>query len=430
MNHVGARLVADLAERLGLTAALGAAMEPTLSRRPRHDRGQLLVDVAVMLADGGTCVSDLSVLADQPNLFGEVASVPTAWRVISGIDDDTRAAIERARAQARRAAWEAGTDPGFYVIDLDGTLVGSHSDKEGAAPTYKRGFGFYPLVAYLDGTGEPLAGMLRAGNAGSSTASDHIEVLDRALSQLPVWDGERPSEDTEIVARTDTAGCSHGFVDACRRRGVRFSVGMPLTSDVANVVVTIPENDWIPAVGADGTEQRDGAEVTEITHLVDLGSWPERTRVIARREDPHPGAQLTFTDVDGHRFQVFLTDQTDPDIAFLEARQRGRARAERCITDAKDTGLANFPFNDFGANQTWLQLVLICGDLLSWAKTLLLDGDLKRAEPKRLRFALWHQAGTLARSGRRTFLRLQSTWPWAPELTQAFERLHTLPLAA
>jgi hypothetical protein len=430
VNHAGARLLADLADRLGLVEELGRAVGATTSRRPLHDRGQVLVDLAVMLADGGTCLSDLAVLGAQPELFGAMASVPTAWRVVQAIDEETLSAIEGARAVARRRAWAAGADPGFYVLDLDATLVGSHSEKEGAAPTYKRGFGFHPLLCYLDGTGEALAGMLRPGNAGSGTAADHITVLDRALAQLPVWNGDRPEEGVEIVARGDSAACSHDFVDACRQRQIRFSVGFQLKTEVAKALVTIPEHAWIPAVSSDGTEKREGAEVTEVTHLIDLSGWPEGTRAIARREDPHPGAQLTFTDLDGHRFQVFLTDQKDPDIVFLEARQRGRARAENRIAAAKDSGLANLPFSDFSANQVWLTLVLSCQDLVAWAQTLLLRGDLQKAEPKRLRFALWHQAGILAHSGRRTHLRLQATWPWAQELTRSFQRLHTLPLAA
>lgn len=430
VNHVGSRLLCDLADGLGLTDGMGEAMEGTTSRRPTHDRGRMLVDVAVMLADGGTCLSDLAVLGAQPELFGQVASVPTAWRAIQAIDDQTLSAIDEARAVARRRAWAGGADPGFYVLDLDATLVGSHSEKEGAAPTYKRGFGFHPLLCYLDGTGEALAGMLRPGNAGSGTAADHITVLDQALSQLPVWDNDRPKEGVEIVARADSAGCSHDFVDACRQRQIRFSVGFGLKAEVAKALVTVPEADWIPAVSSDGTEHRDGAEVTEITQLLDLSGWPEGTRAIARRENPHPGAQLTFTDIDGHRFQVFLTDQTHPDIVFLEARQRGRARAEQSIAAAKNSGLVNLPFADFAANQAWLTLVLICQDLVAWAQTLLLEASLQRADPKRLRFSLWHQAGILARSGRRTHLRLQASWPWAQELVQGFQRLQALPRPA
>lgn len=430
VNHGGVRLLCDLADGLGLTEALSTAAAPVTGRGFRHDRGRVLVDLAVMLADGGRCLSDLSVLGTQEELFGPVASVPTAWRVVQTIDAAGLEAIDRARAETRRRVWEAGADPGFYVLDLDATLVGAHSDKEGAAPTYKRGYGFHPLLCYLDGTGEALAGVLRPGNAGSGTAADHVTVLDRALDQLPVFEHDRPRDGVEIVARGDSAACSHDFVDACRSRGIRFSVGFPLTVETAKAVVGVPNVHWSPAISPDGTEQRQGAEVTEVTHLVDLSSWPEQTRAIARREDPHPGSQFTFTDLDGHRFQVFLTDQTDSDIAFLEARQRGRARAEQSIAQAKDSGLANLPFSNFDANQVWLRLVLICQDLVAWTQTLLLTGDLQHAEPKRLRYALWHQAGNLARSARRTRLRLQRTWPWAHQLADAFERLHTLPTIA
>src|SRR5437868_1658597 len=178
VNHAGTRLVADVADVVGLTAALSVAMAPTKQRRRGHDRGRVLVDLAVMLADGGEAISDLAVLADQPTVFGEVASTATAWRTLDAIDDDVLARIATARADARAAAWAAGVDPKFYVIDFDGTLVISHSDKEHAAPTYKRGFGFHPLMAYLDATGEALAAKLRPGNAGSNTAADHVEVLD------------------------------------------------------------------------------------------------------------------------------------------------------------------------------------------------------------------------------------------------------------
>lgn len=430
VSHAGARLLCDLADALGLTEALSEVMAGTTSRRPGHDRGRLLVDLAVMLADGGTSLSDLRTLRDQPELFGEVASTPTAWRTLDAIEDDLLAGIDQARAETRRRAWAAGGDPGFYVIDVDGTLVGSHSEKEGAAPTWKGGFGFHPLLAYLDGTGEALAGILRPGNAGSNTASDHVALLDAALSQLPCWEGHRPRADTEILVRADSAGLTHQFLDACRERQVRFSVGFDLTEDVARACLEVPEDGWVPAISPDGAEEREGAEVAEITPDVDLSGWPEGTRAIVRREDPHPGAQLTFSDLDGHRFQVFVTDQSDPDITFLEARHRGRARAELHIRDAKDSGMGNFPSRDFALNAAWLALVLVGQDLVAWARVLCLRGELQGAWPRRLRYALWHTAGRLARSGRRTRLRLQASWPWAQELAAAFERLSALPLVA
>ena len=233
------------------------------------------------------------------------------------------------------------------MIDIDATLVGAHSDKEQAAPTWKRGFGFHPLLAYLDATGEALAGVLRPGNAGSGTATDHVRVLADALAQLPLDPAER-----EVIVRADSAGWSHGFVEECRDRHVRFVIGHQLTVEIASVLVNLPKRAWQPAISADGSDWRDHAEVAEITHLVSdvfdaTRAWPSGLRMIARREQPHPGAQLTFTDVDGHRYQVFVTDLADTDIAYLEALYRGRGRAERQICDTKATGLTNLPSHSF-----------------------------------------------------------------------------------
>lgn len=270
VNHAGARLLCDLAERLGLTEALSRAMAGTRKRRGGHDRGRQLVDLAVTLADGGTAISDLETLRDQPSLFGEVASVPTAWRTLEAIGPEELQAIARARAEARARAWAAGADPGWYVLDFDATLVRAHSEKEGATPTYKRGFGFHPLLVYLDATDEPLAGLLREGRAGANTAEDHVRLLDDALAQLPV----DPTEQ-QVVARADAAGYSHGFLEHCRQRRVRFIVGHPLTEELRAALFAVPEERWQPALSADGCEEREGAEVCEITDLVERSGWPK-----------------------------------------------------------------------------------------------------------------------------------------------------------
>jgi len=416
--HAGCRLLCDLADDLGLTSALSQAMAPTKKRRRGHDRGDVLVDLAVALADGATTIADLKTLSDQPALFGDVASVATAWRTLEAIDDAGLERIASARAQARRVAWEAGLDPGYYVIDIDGTLVASASDKEGAAPTYKRGFGFYPLMAYLDATGEALAALLRPGNAGSGTAVDHITVLEAALAQLPV-----DPATTEVMVRTDAAGCSHAFLDACRERRVLFVSGHSLTADLARVILDVPEKCWQQAISADGTDEREQGQVAEITDSVDLSAWPEDTRMIIRREQPHPGAQLTFTDADGYRYQVFITDHPSSDICFLEAVYRGRGRCECAIRDSKDTGLSHLPSASSAINTAWLAVVLVACDLLAWMKGLCLEGSLAAAEPKRLRYTLLHTAGVLVRSARRTTLRLAESWPWNDELVAAFGRL-------
>lgn len=422
VNHAGARLLSDLAEGVGLSAALSVAMAPTKQRRRGHDRGRVLEDLAVMIADGGTRISDLAVLRNQPNLFEGVASTSTAWRTLEAIDGETLARIALARARARARVWAAGMDPGFYVIDLDATLIDAHSDKEGAAPTYKKGYGHHPLVAYLDATGEALAGLLRPGNAGSGTAEDHVSVLGDALAQLPV-----DPKATEVIARADSAGCSHGFVDACAQRGVRFIVGHPLTAEIAELLIDTPESEWQIAVSADGTDERDDASVTEITEQVDLTGWPAGTRMIARREHAHVGAQLGFTDIDGHRYQVCLTDLPEPDIAFLEALYRGRGRVEQRIRDAKDTGLAHLPSASMAINQAWLTTVLIAQDLLTWARHLCLEGELATATPQRLRYCLLHVAAQIVRTGHRTILRLADDWPWTDALIAAFNQLGHRP---
>jgi Transposase DDE domain group 1 len=386
----------------------------------------VLRDLAVMLADGGDCLSDLAALRDQPALFGPVASTATAWRVVEQVaaDELGLAGLRAARAQARGRAWQAGAHAdGLLLVDIDGTLVAAHSDKQGAAGTYKGGFGFYPLVCFLDrqdGTGEALAGILRPGNAGSNTATDHIEVVDLALAQLPTAARDQP-----IVVRADTGGATHAFTSYLRERGVRFSISLPADERVCAAVLAVPHGAWQPAVDADG-QPRDGAEVAELSSL-DLAGWPQGTRAICRREDPHPGAQLCFTDADGHRFQVFITDQ-DGDATVLELRHRQRARVEDRIRCGKATGLRNLPFDLWRRNAVWLELVLAACDLTSWAQRLLLDGELRIAEPKTLRHRLWHVAARVVRHARRLVVRLQRSWLWATDLATAFARLRALPL--
>ena len=426
-GHAGSALLVELADRLGLTTALGWRAGRTQTSRHRYGAGQVLRDLAVLLADGGDCLSDLAALPDQPELFGPVASTPTAWRVIEQVarDLDGLAGLRAARAHARAAAWRAGAHAeGLLVVDVDGTLLEAHSDNQGAAGTDKGGFGFYPLLTYLDrgdGTREALAGILRPGNAGSNTAQDHLEVIDLALAQLPTAAHDQP-----LLVRAATGGATHALVDHLRERGVRFSVSLPADERVRAAVLAVPADAWQPAVDADG-RPRPGAEVAEL-HTLELAGWPQGTRAICRREDPHPGAQLSFTDVDGHRFQVFITDQPDPDITTLELRHRHRARVEDRIRCGKATGLRNLPFDLLRRNQVWLELVLVAHDLLCWAQALLLEGDLKVAEPKTLRYRLLPVAARVVRHARRLIVRLQRTWPWASALAAAFTRLRALPL--
>lgn len=423
VNHAGSLLIHELADRLGLTGALSQACAPAFRDVRVHDPGVVLRDLAVMIADGGDCLSHLCALRDQPDLFGKVASDATAWRVIDRLERVGLNLVDAARAEARRHAWAAGLQPARITLDLDSTLVTAHSEKEGAAATYKRGFGFHPLLCTLDETKEALAAILRPGNATANNAADNIAVLDAGLAQLPTRESVEP-----ILVRSDSAGATHELVDAVRERELRFSIGFDLTAAVREAVLALPEQAWRPAVGQDG-EERDGAGVAELSTL-DLSAWPVGTRAICRREIPHPGAQLTFSDLDGHRFQVFITDQPDGDTAYLEARHRAHARVEDRIRCGKDTGLRNLPFRDFAANAVWLQLVLMAIDLLAWTQGITLEGEACHWEPQRLRYTLLHMAARVCRGGRRVHIRLQRTWRWSALLCAAFERLRRLPLPA
>jgi len=426
VSHAGTALIAQVADRVGLTAVLSSRLAAIKQRRRGHDPGRVIRDLAVMLADGGECVSDLGAVREQDALFGAVASDSTAWRMVDRIASEPGMldAVRGAHARARARFWELDGAPERLTLDVDATLITAHSEKEKAAGNYKGGYGFHPLQVYLDETREALGGLLRPGNAGSNTADDHKAVIDRALAQIPA----EYAETLEILVRADSAGATHGLVDYCREGNMRFSVGYELTEQVRAAILEIPDDAWVPALDQDGSPRTNG-EVAEITDQVDLSAWPEGSRLIVRRERPHPGAQLSFTDHDGYRFQAILTDQTDQDIAVLECRHRQHAHVEDRIRDDKDTGLSKFPFKEFALNEVWLEIVALAHDLIVWTQALALDGELAKAEPKRLRYRLLHVAARLAFSSRRAKLHLQDTWPWVTELKAAFERLKALPAA-
>ena len=422
VSHAGAALTAEAADRLGLTGALSDALADVRERRGRHDPGRVIRDLAVMLADGGDCLSDLRAVRDQQSLFGPVASDATASRLIDALAADAglMGALRVARSRARVNAWAAGVAPERVVIDIDATLITAHSEKDGAAGTYKRGFGFHPLLAWLDDTHEALAAILRPGNAGANTASDHIELVRLALEQLP---GEVVMN-SEIVVRTDSAGATHAFTADLHEADIRFVMGLDLTERVRSAILALPERAWRPALRQDG-ETREGAWVAELTSTLELGAWPPGTRVLVRRERPHPGAQLSFSDHDGHRFLATLTDLPG-DPVELECLHRARANAEDRVRAAKQTGLENLPFHEFDRNAVWLELSLIAQDLIAWTQALALEGELAVCEPKTLRYRLLHTAARLSFHARRATLRLPRNWPWADALAAAFTRLAAL----
>jgi hypothetical protein len=426
VSHVGSVLLARVADKTGLTRALSGAVGQPGLRTGSHDRGRVICDLAVMLADGGDCLADLRAVGDQAALFGQTASPATAFRVIDRIatTPGLLQALRTAHARARARVWELAGTPERLTIDLDATLITAHSDKDQAAGTFKGGFGFSPMLAYGDETGEALAGELRPGNAGANNAADQITVAEQAIAQIPA----EHIETIQVLLRVDSAGASHELIDWCRDGQIEFSVGYDLTETVRAAILTIPEHDWICSLDQDGHTRSNG-QVCEITNHLDLTSWPQHTRVIVRRERAHPGAQLSFTDHDGHRFQAILTDQTGP-IAALERDHRARARVEDHIRNDKNTGLRNLPFRDFAHNQVWLAIVGLAHDLIAWTQRLLLTGELATAEPKRLRYRLLHIAARLAFHARTATLRLPATWPWAGPLAAAFKRLGALPAPA
>ena len=313
---------------------------------------------------------------------------------------------------------------------IDATIVRTRADKQDAAATYKRTYGHHPLLAMAGDCDEVLAGMLRPGNAGANTAADHVAVLGDAIAALPpVWRaghqrGDHPDDaPKELVVRADAGGASHWLTEECRARNIRFSPRYQITGRVRDALMMVDDDAWSPAVNAKGTS-RPGAEVVELTDLVDLPAWPTGTRLIVRRETPHPGAQLSLFDtVEGKRHIAFITDQSGDDIAELELFQRRRARAENVIRDTKACGLANLPFDCVVNNEVWMQLCFTAHDLIGWARQISLTGHLRRATPKTIRHRLLHIAARTTPTGRR--LNLDRTWPWTTTLLDAINRLRT-----
>jgi Transposase DDE domain group 1 len=327
VSQAGAVLLWETMRVTGLGRGLSAGLARSRAPRAVHDPGKIIADLAAAVALGGDCLADIAVLREQPGLAGPVASDPVVSRLVSALAADlprSLRAIRGARAAARERAWALAGDnapgaDGLVTVDLDATIVIAHSDKERAAPTWKKTFGFHPMTAWADhgagGNGEPLAIVLRAGNAGSNTAADHIEATRLALAQLPRRLRRR------ALVRTDSGGGTRGFLTwlTAPSRRLRYSVGMTITEDMQAAIGKVPATAWTPACDGDG-QVRDGAWVADITGLLDLSGWPAGMRVIVRKERPHPGAQLRFTDLDGHRFTAFATDAKRGQLADLELR--------------------------------------------------------------------------------------------------------------
>jgi len=441
VSHAGVGLLREMAEYTGLVDAVTTALAATYGGRWLHPPGRVFTDLAVAVADGADAITGIAVLADREDLHGPVASMPTTRRVLDRVDDDHLQDVQIARATARARAWAAGAGPDLdreLLLDFDATITIAHSEKENAAATWKRTFGFHPLLCFLDrpdiACGEALAGLLRPGNAGSNTAADHITVLDLAIAALP--DHARPVFDADtgsctgprLLARSDSAGATHPFAAACVERGIGFSFGFPVDWRIQQIVDAIPESCWHPAIQTDG-DLRDGAWVAEATGTIDLTGWPEGSRLILRKERPHPGAQLTFADVDGHRITAILSNTPAGSVpgqaAGLELRHRQHARVEDRIRQAKATGLRNLPCRAFNENQAWLEVVLTAVDLVAWTKLICFADvvELARCEIAAFRYRVLHVAARITRGARQIRLRIDKTWRWAVQIAAGFARL-------
>lgn len=438
VSHAGLALLLRTAEKTGLDQTLSEALAPWRTALAVHDPGKIALDLAIAVADGGEHLSDISVLRAEPAVFGHVASNPTVSRLITTLAADAPnvvSALRSARARARRTAWRAAgqhapdhaisaTQP--LTIDIDSTIVIAHSDKEDATATWKRTYGHHPIGAWADhgrsGTGEPLTIDLREGRAGSNTVIDHKTVLNAALQQLPFDPGYRVGR--KVLVRTDSGGGTHDFVDYLTRRRLQYSVGFGLTDTTAAAVDSLPDTAWTPAY--DSEEQvRDGAWVAELTGLIDLSGWPPGMRVIVRKETPHPGAQLRFTDRDGLRLTAFATNTTRGQLPDLELRHRRRARCEDRIKAMKDTGLRGLPLHGFDQNRIWIEIACLATELITWMQMLAFDATPpRRWAPKTLRQRLFTAAARIARHARRTHLRFSRHWPWTGLLLTATARLH------
>jgi hypothetical protein len=450
VTHSGALLIEETISIASLSVGLSAALAPWRRLRTTHDPGKVVVDLAVAVALGGDCAADLAAVRAQPDLFGPAASDPTVSRLFTALTADAAetdavlTAIRAARAAARERVWTrrrplAGTpgrrDGGQVIIDIDATLVTAHSDKQHAEPTHKRGYGFAPMCAFVDhgtdGTGEALAFNLRPGNGSPWNAADHITVLDDALAQLPA------AERGQVLVRTDAGGCSRAFLNHITDAGLEYSIGFPASEGIRAAIEAVPATAWVDAIDGDGLP-RDGAQVADLTDWMPAPArplrrtgtgktsqpWPPGMRIIARREIPHPGAQLRLTDHHGWRITCFATNTpatatatgspTRWSLPDLEVRHRQRARAEDRIRCLKDTGLRNLPYYLFDQNRIWLEIVALAADLLTWTQTLAFHttSEARRWEPKTLRFRILAVAGRIIRSGRRRRLRLANGWPW------------------
>jgi hypothetical protein len=444
----GVALLRLLAEESGLRAGLSKALTRN-GFSPVHDRGQVLTDVAVALAHGARNVAGAAAVLRQARVVcGPTASTATLWRALEELGEPALARLAAARAVQRRRVWAAlAARPdgfpwlevagqswsGWIVVDVDASLVESHSDKQGAAPTFKKHiYGLHPIVVSVANTSEILAVLLRHGNAGSNTVIDHIAVLTEAIAQIPARHRKK------IIFRADGAGATKELLAWIKAEAAErgytwhYSVGFDVTESVRTAITTVPADVWVPALTPEGTIRR-GAHTTEITGVLDLADgWPERMRVMARTEPLHPKHRKQASEIEkqrGQRFQAVATDLPGHHYPKLDALHRNHAGVETIIKDAKNLGLKRLPSYYLAFNQAWCVAVAIAADLLAWLRLLTLDHHptLTKATPDTLRSTLLHAPARLIHHARRRHIRHPAGHPHHDDLTHAWQKIRALP---
>lgn len=451
VGHAGAVLLHRAADRSGLVVRL----REVLSSSPwMLDRANVLVSLVVGIALGACNLRQAELFArHHSGLIGDGASDSTLWRMLGEIDDRTRRRIAKARAAVRARVWDllAERDGGFpwlvilgrelagwSVIDMDATVITCSSRKERAAGTYKGTWGFHPLAAWSANTLECLAMMLRPGNAGSNTASEHIVVLGDALVQLPRAHRRR------VLIRLDGAGASHALIEhllslSTMRRKVAFTSGFTITAAEEAAIADLPEHAWVHALEQDGSIDP-VAQVAELTGLWRRTGWPDGLRYIARRVKPtrrHAKKLTEFERRTGWRYQLVVTNIKDlgrgvpgsHHVYFLDTLHRQHAVVEDRVRTEKATGIRHLPFHGYERNQAWLLAANIASDLIAYLQLLGLQGEaeLSVAEPESLRAMILHIPARLVTHARTRILKIEQTWPWASALVEAWERLAAIP---
>lgn len=452
VGHAGAVLLRRCADRAGLTLALNKAL-PRGKGPGWWERGTVLVALATSIVLGATSVSDIDLLGHQAGVFGEPPSGSTVRRALAGLDSSTLAAIAKARARVRRRVWDllarrAGGFAwltvagklltGWVVIDLDATLITAHSDKQGAAATFKKGFGFHPLGAWCANTQESLAMLLRPGNAGSNTVADHIRVLTEAFAQIPVKYRKK------ILVRVDGAGATHELLEHLHQlntlwRTVRFTVGWTITDVDEDAIAALPADAWTDSLHQDGAATA-AAGAAELTGLdARAANWIPGLRLIVRRTKPagrHKAKLTALEQATGWRYAIVATNITrmwgvagSHHPQWIDALHRSHATVEDRVRTNKAMGLRNLPSKSWTVNRGWVLAANLAADISAWTRLLGLHDqpDLADAEPQTLRYRLLHLPAKLTTHARRRWLSIPDTWPWAAAFILCWHRLNMLP---